>query len=566
MPLTPTQLENVKKYIKLNEAKITSHSTTVSKMLTGDMWLNGEGWVGAKPPNTDTKYGEVMKMIESIFLSRNVILEVCERHVEAVVGTEPQWSITVTRELGMITDDSGNETPEKPTNEEATRIKEAQTALTKWFKHHDVIFAVHQALINAVSQGRGVLRLYIPPQATVLEPEKGVPTIPFDTLANNITRLYIEAPSPATSGELRTITNALRGAYYKFVDEDNFNRLEFQYLENQASNAKTIIQIESQNKAQDSNFLEVSYATGGRLLIYEIKLPSIISPQVVQHQKALNKSLVMMSRNQDLGGFVERTILNGQQPGVWEKDSNNNETFKPAALQMGAGVTNFIAPYEFKDDLGGKTMIPASIAYREPVDPKVFFDTVKGLREGILAEVKQTHALIAGDSTASAVSRIQATNEFAAKLKLSKNQIEKAFEWMLETTLKLAANFTTDPTRYDDLRATCTAIINVTTPSSSDIDTVIKLNEKGLMSAETAMLSTGKITDAAAEFEKLKRESIQNRGYGNQNVLRDSLTAAVQAKMISAKAALMIAGESETRAAEIVAEIQAETVALEAGV
>lgn len=561
MTLESKQISAYRKRITESQAKFkTPHVMTVRALLEGDHWMRGEGWVGPRPPTSDEKAAEVMTMIERIFVSQNLVEEVATRHRDSVAGEEPQWGMTVARELGTVVIE-GVTKPEEPTEDERALILEADTALTRWWATHDVWTEVGIAALHAIAIGKGVLRLYIPASATV-PGEDGEPEIPRGSLEEIIPRIFLEAADPYSSGELRNRDRVLEGAYYSFTDDANRTRLELQRIEN----GDTIIAVET---AKANAFAEVTYPLGGALMLFEMRRLPIITPQIVSQQKLINKTHTMLSRNADAAGFVERTILNSQRPGRWvpDPDRPGEELFIPSPYQVGSGITNFLAPYTIDGDATQpKVAIPADVKYRDPVDVNVFVDSVASSVKTVYLEAKQSHMLIAGDATASGRSREQAVNEYRSSLKPTKTQIERAVAWMLETTLKLAAYFGGNATRFDTLRAAVNVNVAVTHPGAEDIRADIELNKNGLMSQETVMLRSGRISDPVAEKARLKLERIEARNLGDPNVLRDSVANAVTAGLLSQRAGLIELGHTPERADQIVREAIQEALERDTGI
>ena len=164
----------------------------------------------------------------------------------------------------------------------------------------------------------------------------------------------------------------------------------------------------------------------------------------------LDKVFTMGSRNMDLGGFTERTILNAQMPMTERKvmvDGKEESVMVRAKLYFGSGVTNNFngLPMERLNPDTGKTEIAGlttpSIIYRDPTSFETFGGAIRAAKEAIYDEAKQLHVLMTGDASASGVSRQQAVTDFLTSLESTKHNLEQMFRWLLGTVLKMALHF-----------------------------------------------------------------------------------------------------------------------------
>ncbi|NJK45031.1 MAG: hypothetical protein HC933_12770, partial [Pleurocapsa sp. SU_196_0] len=562
--MTAAQLETIKRAISRQQTAYSVDFTkSIRAFLSGDHWQDGAGWSGPRPKFAagDTKGAEeaarVLNEIQRTFVSQNLIGECAVRHADSV-ATEPSVGVSLRRELG--TDHSG--TPEQPTDEEKARMREANAAITAWMDARDLMRHVHTAVKHTVSTGRGVLRLFIPASATEVD-ATGARFVPRATLEEVITRVYLHAPDPESAGVTVDIDGNPQYAYLYFKDLEDKTRLELQYTEGQ----RTVIAIEG----QDGAYQEVQYPLAGALLTYEMTRASLFTPQVVSLQKLINKVHTMLSRNTDTAGFLERTIENGVPPGHEEQDPNrpndpDARVFIRTPYQTGAGVTNFLAPYVFDDGKGNKVAIPARANFREPVSVNTFVDSIENTERAFYKEVKQLHVLLSGDASSSGRSRQQAMNDYRSSLRPTVDALNGAMRWLFNTVLRLGAHFAGDAERFAGLRAVATTRPEVTFVDGDEIRTLIEMHAAGLISRESAMLATQRVTDPQAERAALKTESLEDRGIGDANKRRDSISQAVQVGLYSQAAGLRELGVADTDVQRIIDERLTETAALEAGI
>jgi hypothetical protein len=555
--MTISELEMIKKAIlKQQGVWNTKNVQMVQKYLDGDHWQNGDGWSGPKPEITEASSGVVSKVMSEIergFVSQNIIAECVSRHTDVCV-VEPNFSMTLARELG--TGEDGK--PEQPTRNEQALIREASTALTNWFDSKEIMAIMQKAVSEAISTGRGVLRLYVPRAATVAD-ETGATIVLRGTLDQTIQSVYLSSPAPTSAGVLKDVDGNSNRAYFKFLDpvDETSERLEAQALEG----TDTVVSLET-----NSSILEVRYPLAGVLLSYELQRPAIVSPQIVSLQKLINKTHTMLSRNTDVGGFIERTIENGQLPTVTKIDENGQEVQIPIPLKVGAGTVNFIAPYIYENEIGQKTAIPARMNYRDPVPIDTFEGTLRVTERAVYKEFKQLHITMSGDGNASGTSRIQAMNDFRTSVKPTVTMLEKAYRWLFGTALRLAAHFEGNADRFNELRVTVTVTPELSILTAEEIQVIIEMFTAGLISRASAIEKIRLIHDAEAERLRMRIEAREDKALGDQNAIRDSLTRAVEANAMSAKQALIDLGSTPEDASRIILERQGEMAAFESGV
>lgn len=469
----------------------------------GDHWQRGGGWVGPQPDKKDVvTWGNIRK----VFVSRQVIGELVSRHVDAVLGDKPQWTVQVTRPL---------EDDEEPTPSEQTLIDEAQAILEAFWdrrgavtQEHDELVTPYDAMTNALKNAlyfrRGVVRLYIP--ARFLDAEGRIP--PREA-AKALDVVFLQAlePTEATVA-LDRATMELVGVYIYKVDGQD--RAELVYLgEGEEANGEdrpTVFRVIGKTENGQTNEEMAALDLDGQLTMYEVNVPLLVTEQVRSLQAQLNMTLTMMGRNTVQAGFLERLILNGQMPFRTEIDKQTGQLVRvDEEFRVGAGTVNFISGIEYTDSDGTKHLANPSAIYRDPVSPETFARSEAMLYEALLAEAKQTHALISSDAAASGESRIQARADFYNSVLPSAREIETAISWLMNTTLKLAAVISGQPDRYATLTVSTQARINTGPLTSDERRVLIEMVEKSILSHKTALGMLG-IPDVEAELEQIAQE------------------------------------------------------------
>lgn len=478
----------------LNDAKSLvqrSDSTKVNSNMEfyyGDHWQNTEGWAGPIPAPGSADYSLVASEIERGFVSKNTIKEVVDRAVNGVLGRDPKLVLTADESLRK--------------RDQKRLVTEAEKMLKKWMKDKDFKKYVQKALRHALLAGKSTLRVFIPAgfiQDGVIEVNENDP----------IGLLYLDAPTPLAAGFVMDDATREKTAIYigTAVDEEGKEReiAEISYLLPVASEdgtRVTEITIIPERGIEESAQLDL----GGRLMMFELEMPRIITDQVRSLQKMQNLNLTMMERNAVLAGFLERVILNGQLPGHYEDDGQGGSTFVRDEFAVGAGTVNAINGVPYMDENGNvRGYTSASMTYRDPVEVKTFLDASSAAYRGILEECQQLHALISGDAITSGDSRRQALAAFMSSLRIPKGVVEAAIEWMAEVVLKLAGTLSGNPDRFDGIEVKAEAKLDYGAISSGEIDLLERQVRIGIISIQTARERIG-IEDTAEEQKRVEEE------------------------------------------------------------
>jgi len=187
----------------------------------GDHWQNGEGWIGPSPADGNPQATDIMAKFQRIFVSKNLVAECVDRKRHAVIGRQPDWTITVRRQLKkvpaqipdptdplkLIDDPAGAMVNEAPNDAEQSLIDEAKAFLVPWWDEQRILAALQEYALRRVNLGRGALRLFVPPDRL------------SDTGRVNVTGIdealkliYIETPEPEDAviwtdrGSMRSMT------------------------------------------------------------------------------------------------------------------------------------------------------------------------------------------------------------------------------------------------------------------------------------------------------------------------------------------------------------------------
>lgn len=477
----------------------------------GDHWQQGIGWTGPTPPRdgdgSPSDFKTIMTEIMKSFVSKNCIREIVERAISGVLGHEPSWGLTVRRHLAQ---------DETPSVEEQALIDEGEALLTEWWDARGAHGVLVEATTRALLTERGHIRFYIP-HAFVMPDGTLKPGTPEQWAR----RLAIHSPECGQAGVFMDPDSLQPVAAYIYTDQKGTRHTEVVTLEGEGATAQTI--ITEITDAQVPDFQNVHRTTfgeqgvfdiDGNLTINELKMMLLVTEQVRKLQAMVNQALTMAQHNVNLGGFLERVILNGQYPGHFEdvagapgSDGKPKRKWVRDSYEVGAGAVNFITGLPTYDKETGSLTgyTNPSIIYRDPVNPTTFEATVHMAYRAILEEVQQIHALVSGDQYPSGESRRQARADFETWLRKIKRPLNKIGRWQIETALALIAFCSGQTGRYSELRATFACRVDPGPATAESIRAAIELNQAEGLSNENMMVWGG-VEDPDAERAKINTE------------------------------------------------------------
>ena len=481
----------------------------------GDHWQGGEAWGGPRPDPLTTKPEDVTAYIEKIrrlFTSSNVVAEVVDRHVSAVIGREPSWQFV--EKDAKEGEGEGPKVPmpgeDKIQPQSNKQVDEIEAAITDWIDRRNAHRMVMEATADFATTGHGLLRLFVPP-GLLQDDTGGGKLVPTGlALADALDLIYIEKVDPAAGGtacERSTMATAAYVQWEEKVEEKTEKRSELQYIERAGRSKTTVVRYwEGNQKAA-----EMRLDLGGLLLMHQLRGRGIVTEQVMQLQKALNFAMTAMGNNNSNAGFMERIITNAQAPGTYEAGPNGTKVFKPAdRYPGGAGSTVFLTGHPITAEDGNVTGYTTPTPHwRDPSSPEAFTSSLDEYRHAIYMEVKQGHLVAQGDGSVSGASRIHLRADFEVSLRDTKTATEDAYRWLLAALAKTASLFTGNPAEYDNLRPTVAANVNTGPLTDLERQAIVDQYKQGLRSRESAMVLLG-VNDPDAEFERIMGEKPSN--------------------------------------------------------
>ena len=438
---------------------------TRDAMVHGDMWADGDGWIG---PRVNSSNSEVMNLIEEQFVYSNLLAEVIERHVAAVLSESPFFK-TSPGELADLLNDA----------------EPSDTRPQGWYSKNAVQEVLQLAVGNVLwasvddRLARAPLRVFTP--ATIMVPQGNgfiIPKQPFDKMIHN---MAVSAPSPLTAGVIYDEDGYELVSYYQYeelqVNETiSSTKLELSVVKRDITRAglQDILKPSILPASNDDDtifcILDVTYGQydlvpdsvlafplGGFLFISELERKPLVKNAVISQQKLYNLANTMMSRNVVLGGFVEETFTNAQDFGYWTKDNvrldefEQGATWTPEAAPKGAGVSRMVLGQPKYND-AGNLIGYENVGYhvRQPVSPTTFIETMERAEWSIYKMCAQLHVVMADQAEASGLRHVRGQDDFKLSLGATIPSLKRVLEYAVATVVRLAAFYSSDGDKYKD--------------------------------------------------------------------------------------------------------------------
>lgn len=478
---------------------------------TGDHWMNGAGWIGPHPAIGDIAYPDLMGEIALAFTSQNVIAEVTDRHVLGLIGRPYLASFAPRRDL---------KNDETPTAQEQARIDEATALWRNWSQSRKIPMMLREMLATLLIAERSALRVYVPP-GLGHEDSHGTIRVRATSIESALGMLYVEHPQPEDAAVVVDEDTKLecgtwlyeRDEEYEVVTGSDYKTIQYAGLCFLDETRQTVMRsIPYDDESTKLFALDVADSTldlGGRIPMFEMRRRALISVQVQQAQRALNLALSMIPRNVVTGGFLERVILGSQSPGEPELDKEGIATGRWLAkpFYTGAGTVNFLQASEHEGRDGDVKLAVQDVKWREPVKPDASIAASDKHYKSILDEVSQTHILMSGDATSSAVSRITARIDYLNTLLLTQPEAEGCLRFLMETVLAMGEAIANKPGFYTNvLRAQVQCKLD-TGPLAPEERAAIEASIGKTISRETAMLLLN-VDDPDAEIARMNADPL----------------------------------------------------------
>jgi hypothetical protein len=492
-----------------------------------DFWQNRKGWIGPIVDEDEENAEQIWDEIQRGLVASPALDEVTERHVDAILGSESDWRVTVARALkpakkgkrdpitGGLLEGETDDEAEQPTDQEQSLIDQATVALINWWDAKEALAQLWDAAMDVQLGGRGLLRLMVP-EGELMEVD-GEIIVPAGDLQESLDRVWPVAVEARQAVVLRDpVTMRDVGVYvYEVVDALSGKPTQIAELTYLDVDRNTVIRVIGQTqqpagKSDPVDWGRTELPLGRRLTIYEMRSRPLVTRPILDNLKLLVMGLTMMGNNVVLAGYLERIFLGAQAPGEYVNDPKapGGKRFVPDKFKTGARTTQFIKGAQKGVDKESKQPLleKPDVKFRDPVDVKTFVDTQEAAYRNILHGTRQLHVIISGDAIASGESRKQARDDYEKSLKRTKSRVDAAGRWMLETALWMASVFMGQPGLFDGLKVLFDSQVDAGPLSAVDRAAIRGEVQAGLRSKKNAVVELRINEDPESELLEISQE------------------------------------------------------------
>ena len=353
---------------------------------------------------------EFLSALRRSFASTNFVKETARRHADAVIGHAP----TTVMQGGS---DAVNQ--------------RAHTLVMQWWEMLGVHKMLHGAAQKALVEGRAVLRLSLSPAA--LQPgADGSMTVKSMT-ADQLLKYLRPALLPPESAWLWEDANLNPAASYSYQTGDRVQeRIELAYVD-EAGNTHLTVWDEARQP------MSVIADLGGRIPYLQLMLTPLITPQVLENQRAYNVVTTMANRNTELAGFLERYMINLEPPTTTVRGVDGTPT-KRSIMRTGPGTmavlfSKLIPRLNAQNQEVHEPVGPGQYGRFEPTSAQPLMAALDLAKTNIFSETRQMFALMGADASASGRSREVAISDFGASVQPTRRDVERLGVQLTETLL-----------------------------------------------------------------------------------------------------------------------------------
>jgi hypothetical protein len=483
----------------------------------GDHWQGSTGWSGQIPysdPDARTVDALAMERIRLGFVSENVIAEVTDRHVTAVVGRSPVRRLYTERPQAERTEG------QQP---EADPLTELNEEIGAWARRRDIVGLLQKYARTLLLGRKASLRVFIPPgklarmagmDVATLTAGTVIPLPPGLTFAQALDLIRVEVVEPGEGGVHEDPNTGDR--FGAVVRKGKDGRVaEVSHITDNGNTTRVVIITE-----EGERYPGTPMPLDGHLTLYTRERRPLITEQVRQLQRLHNKALTMLGGNLDWSGFLERIFFNAQ-PVMERVRGTDGVERNVARYHAGPGTATFLTGTKTVDEQGNERVATPSVVFREPIRPDVFEATIKITERRILSECFQLHALISGDAAPSGESRIQAKADWVVSLMLTKPHLDGAGRWLFEVLYRMAAALsgTAVPT---NARTTFRTLLDPGPLSGEEVKGILERVKARLLS-RSAALSELRTEDVDAELQAIDEDALASKEWADTlNALGDA--------------------------------------------
>lgn len=462
------------------------------------------GWIAPMPPPDHALYKSYYDGVVRGFVSSNKVGEVVGRHKAGVVGRQPSRGFESKEPL----DEGAQMTPE------LMRLKRQADA---WAAERWETEGMHTSLQDAVAAllyaGRQPARLLLPRGFLVKDGERW--TIPRVGLPQMLKMIRLTYPKPEECSVYVDPDTFEEVGVFTYT-RDGENRAEITWVDRSSATADrpglTVVRVVGDSGTLDQR----TYDFGGLIPMFEMRRHPLVTPQMIQNNKALNLAASSIPRNIWTAGARARAAINLDRPSHDIIGDDGKVTKVYETMDWGAGTINFLQGTPIIDETDGKIKGYANghLEVEDPVEVRPSVEAVDFHTWQIHSEARQLHAITGTDSAASGLKLLVARVDYLGTLTETKPTVDACIEWQMQTRQAMAEAFTggREGARLNHqytgvLRANAECKLDPGPITSEERKALDELVQNGRLSEETALALMG-VEDVA---EEKARKAAENR-------------------------------------------------------
>lgn len=474
------------------------------KFLNDDHWQNTAGWIGWKPAidkqsdiNAFTRDWEIL---QRGFITKNVCKRIVSRLRGAVLGNEPDFSITP--KLKGVEANS----PEYKTL--SKELEPMRDALGGWWVSEDILNTMKSFLSDYVAYGRTAIRIWIPPAHL----NSNGQMTNKKTFAEILSVIKVEKTHYENIGKLKDVNFGTDiGIIQLEKDESDTGDVqtiyELHYLD---GDNKTKLRHIRDDKNKPTDF-DGSYDLGGNCLthIEGNYNEALISDALKSQQKALNHAITMENYANANINFPETFFLNA----AFKSESDGNGNTLPLLLSRGIGKFMKLVGIRNQNPDGSMTTVPTDVKWREMVKPEEFSKSAQSFTNAMYEEAGMGFVNLASNPYPSGKSRVESMTDFLYLLTDLKTRMDTVGIWLITTVIRLVNNFLYAQKLSEMQRANNNFVVNFNTNivfkalDNEDKTLMLAEIEARVRSKRSYIINAKVSADPRAELREIEIES-----------------------------------------------------------
>ena len=364
---------------------------------------------------------EFVSALRRSFASTNFVKETARRHADAVIGHAPTTVMQAASEAVA---------------------KRAHDLAMRWWQMQGAHKMLHGGTQRALVEGRAVLALRLSPAALTAQAD-GSMTVRLMT-ADDLIKYLRPALIPSENAWMWDDARLNRVAAYSYsTDPANVQqRTELAYV---GTDGMTYLTVWDEDRNQST----VKADLKGRIPYLQLLLTPLITPQVLENQRAYNVVTTMANRNTELAGFLERYMINLEPPTTSIRALDGTITKRPV-MRTGPGTmavlfSKLIPRLNASNQEVFEPAGPPSYGRFEPTSAAPLTVALDLAKVNIFSETRQMFALMGADASASGRSREVAISDFGQSVQPTKRDVEALGAGLFELLLTMLGALGNEP-------------------------------------------------------------------------------------------------------------------------